>query len=145
MAKREISLEEVKKIIDDFFVEKKDFLSSVDFVIGVSRGGLAPAALLAAEMDKPLVTAYINKSDEIFFDRAEWIKGKNVLAVDDIIRSGRTLWLLKKYLAENSSPKSLSFFTLLKVKPLENKIYDVGAFSREIDEDVLFPWDCDRR
>ena len=116
--KEQISLEEVKNIIDEFAADDAVFLSGIDFVIGVSRGGLVPAALLAARIDKPLAAAYINKHDEIFFDRPDWIKDKNVLVVDDVVRSGKTLWLLKNCLVGNSAPKSISFFTLFKIKSL---------------------------
>lgn len=103
-----------------------------------------PAALLAAKIDKPLVAAYINKQDEIFFDRVDWIKDKNVLVVDDVIRSGKTLWMLKNCLESNSAPKSISFFTLFKIKSLINDNYKITIFSREIEDDVVFPWDYDR-
>ena len=145
MGKREVLFGEVEKIIDEFIAASRDFLAGIDFVVGVSRGGLIPAAMLAAQIGKPLVAAYINKNDEIFFDRAEWIKGKKVLVVDDIIRSGKTLWLLKKYLEENSKPKNISFFTLFKVNPLVIGSYNISAFSRESDEDIVFPWDYDRK
>jgi len=94
MEKIKIGFGEVEKIIKEFAHGNREFLEEIDFVAGMSRGGLVPAALLAAKIDKPLVAAYINKNDEIFFDRAEWIASKNVLVVDDIIRSGKTLWFL---------------------------------------------------
>ena len=141
MEKVKIGLEEVEKIIRGFAADNKELLGKVDFVVGVSRGGLAPAALLAAIIDKPLVAAYINKQDEIFFDRGDWINNKNILAVDDIIRSGKTLWLLKNYLQQNRQPKNISFFTLYRVKPLQNESYNILSFSREINEDAVFPWD----
>jgi len=141
MEKVKIGLEEVEKIIRGFAADNKELLGKVDLVVGVSRGGLAPAALLAAIIDKPLVAAYINKQDEIFFDRGDWINNKNILAVDDIIRSGKTLWLLKNYLQQNRQPKNISFFTLYRVRSLENKNYNIRSFSQEIDEAAIFPWD----
>ena len=144
MANKIISLEEVEKMIGQFAAGQKGFLADVDFVVGVSRGGLVPAALLAAKIDKPLVAAYINKKDEIFFDRPDWIKDKNILVVDDIVRSGKTIWLLKNHLEKNCAPKSVSFFTLFKVASLVDKDFDMEVFSKEINKDVVFPWDYDR-
>jgi hypoxanthine phosphoribosyltransferase len=141
MEKKSIDFGEVQKIIEEFATKQKDFLAGVDFVVGVSRGGLVPAALLAAKIDKPLVAAYINKQDEIFFDRVDWIKGKNVLVVDDIIRSGKTLWLVKNHLQNYCAPKQISFFALFKVKLLNDKKYNISAFAREIAGDIVFPWD----
>jgi hypoxanthine phosphoribosyltransferase len=142
MDKRAVSLEDTGKIINEFVNANNEFLAGVDFVVGVSRGGLIPAALLSAKIDKPLVAAYINKQDEIFFDRFEWIKNKNILVVDDIIRSGKTLWLLKNHLESNVAAKTISFFTLFKVKSLADKKFDLPVSSRGTDEDVIFPWDC---
>ena len=144
MDKRAVSLEDTEKIIDEFIVANKNFLVSVDFVVGMSRGGLVPAVLLSAKIDKPLVAAYIDKQDEIFFDRPEWIKNKNILVVDDIIRSGKTLWLLKNHLESNVAAKTISFFTLFKVKSLADEKFDLPVSSRGTDEDVVFPWDYDR-
>jgi hypoxanthine phosphoribosyltransferase len=138
---REVAFGEIEEVIDEFVDKNREFLDKIEVVIGVSRGGLVPAALLAAKVDKPLAAAYINKQDEIFFDRGEWIAGKNVLAVDDIIRSGKTLWLVKNHLEKCCRPKSISFFALFKVKSLQNEDYRIQSFSREIDEDVVFPWD----
>jgi hypoxanthine phosphoribosyltransferase len=138
---RKVAFGEIEEVIDEFVDKNREFLDKIEVVIGVSRGGLVPAALLAAKVDKPLAAAYINKQDEIFFDRGEWIAGKNVLAVDDIIRSGKTLWLVKNHLEKCCRPKSISFFALFKVKSLQNEDYRIQSFSREIDEDVVFPWD----
>ena len=138
---RKVAFGEIEEVIDEFVDKNREFLDKVEFVVGVSRGGLVPAALLAAKIDKPLAAAYINKQDEIFFDRGEWIAGKNVLVVDDVIRSGKTLWLVKNHLQKCCRPKSISFFVLFKVKSLQNEDYRIQSFSREIDEDVVFPWD----
>jgi hypoxanthine phosphoribosyltransferase len=138
---RKVAFGEIEEVIDEFVDKNREFLDKIEVVVGVSRGGLVPAALLAAKIDKPLAAAYINKQDEIFFDRGEWIAGKNVLVVDDVIRSGKTLWLVKNHLQKCCRPKSISFFVLFKVKSLQNEDYRIQSFSREIDEDVVFPWD----
>lgn len=141
MRKIRIGFGEVGKNVGEFVEGNKNFLQKIDFVVGMSRGGLAPAALLAAKIDKPLVAAYINKQDEIFFDRASWIESKNILIVDDIIRSGKTLWLLKNHLQVCCRPREISFFALYRVSPLQNESYNIRSFSRGINEDVIFPWD----
>jgi len=63
MDKKRISSDEVKRSIDEFAVKERVFLSGIDIVVGISRGGLVPAALLAAKIDKPLVAAYIKITD----------------------------------------------------------------------------------
>jgi hypoxanthine phosphoribosyltransferase len=141
---KKIGFGEIEEIVNEFVGGNKEFLDKVEVVVGMSRGGLVPAALLAAKIDKPLIAAYINKQDEIFFDRGNWISGKNILVVDDIIRSGKTLRLLKNCLQKNCRLKSISFFALYRVKPLQNENYNIQSFSRETDEDIIFPWDCGR-
>lgn len=141
MERVKVGFREVEKMVGEFAGENKEFLQKINFVVGMSRGGLVPATLLAAKIDKPLVAAYINKKDEIFFDRADWIENKNILVVDDIIRSGKTLRLLKNHLQKFCNPKNISFFALYRVKSLQDKNYDIRSFSREIDEDIIFPWD----
>jgi hypoxanthine phosphoribosyltransferase len=138
---RKVAFGEIEEVIDEFVDKNREFLDKVEFVVGVSRGGLVPAALLAAKIDKPLAAAYINKQDEIFFDRGEWIAGKNVLVVDDVIRSGKTLWLVKNHLQKCCRPKSISFFVFYRVLLLNDKKFNLLSFSREINEDVAFPWD----
>ncbi len=142
---KKVGFGEVEEIINDFVCKNKEFLAEVGVLVGVSRGGLVPAALLAAKIDKPLVAVYIDKSDEIFFDRGEWIAGKNVLAVDDIIRSGKTLRLVNDRLKNFCAPQNVSFFTLFRVLPLNNPKFNIPSFSRKIDEDVVFLWDHDRK
>ncbi len=139
--KREISLEEVKNIIDDFVLANTEFLAGIDFAIGVSRAGLVPAALLAARIDKPLAAAYIDKNDNIFFDRADWINGKNILVVDDVIRSGKTLWLLKDHLKKYTNPAEVSFFALYRIIGLARPEFHVKAFAKDVNHNIVFPWD----
>ena len=55
------------KTMCDTFAELKE----ADFIIGVSRGGLIPAALIATYLNKPLIAAYIDKQDNVYFDRGE--------------------------------------------------------------------------
>lgn len=138
---KNVSLSEIKELIDKFFAQNRELLDGIDFVVGVARGGLVPAALLAAKIDKPLIAAYINKKDEIFFDRADWIKGKRILVVDDIIRSGKTLWLLKSYLEKNCDAAGVNFFALFRVISLADKAYGMPAISQEANDDLVFPWD----
>lgn len=138
---RKVAFGEIEEGINGFIGENRDFLAGIDFVVGVSRGGLVPAALLATKIDKPLAAAYIDKNDEIYFDRADWIKGKNILVVDDIVRSGKTLWLLRHHFETNSTPKSILFFTLFKVGSLLNNNYYIKVSAQEIDDDIVFPWD----
>jgi len=141
MAKRVISFKAIEDKIRSFALDNEQFLANIDFVVGVSRGGLVPAALLAAKIDKPLAAAYIDRSDGIFFDRSDWLKGKNVLVVDDIIRSGRTLWLVGRHLEGQTKPASIAFFALFRVVSLLDDNYKIPSLATDVREDIIFPWD----
>jgi len=92
MKKQIITIEKVVQIVDTWLWKNREWLdTSIDFVIGVSRGGLIPAVWIATHLNKPLTVVYINKQDEVFIDRKDWIKNKRVLIVDDTIRSGKTI------------------------------------------------------
>lgn len=136
-----MTLNDIKTQIDNFVESNKKYFEHFDFIVGVSRGGLIPAALIATKLNKPLVTAYIDPNDNIYFDRANWIENKKVLVVDDIIRSGRTLTLLSDYLKRNTNPTSISYYTIYSVRKLRSLNYSIVVTSKEVEEDVIFPWD----
>lgn len=140
------TLNEIKEEIDRFVDTHRAYFDQIDFVIGMSRGGLIPAVFVATKINKPLIATYINKKDEIFFDRPEWIKDKKVLIVDDIVRSGRTLYLLKSYLENNTEQSSIDIYTIYSVSSMRDEFYEkeIAVSSTEVKEDVKFPWDYDR-
>ena len=142
------TLSETIKIINDFEKEKKEELNKIDFVVGISRGGLIPAAWLSTKIIKPLVAAYIDKQDNVFFDRESWITDKNVLIIDDICRSGKTLYKISKLIEEKSKPKNIKIFTIYDVPSLRKKEYEEYLNNKlkpgkKLNEDINMPWDFD--
>lgn len=138
-----ISIQTIVSTINHLIRNHSSDFENVDFVIGMSRGGLVPAALIATRIDKPLVAIYIDKKDNIYLDRDEWLKGKNILFVDDICRSGLTMKLACKVI-ESKEPNSIKTLTLFNVSSIKKK-KSFPDFSRSIDEDVVLPWDHDRQ
>jgi adenine/guanine phosphoribosyltransferase-like PRPP-binding protein len=100
---RKTSYEEVSAITQRLLGEFKSELRNIEFIVGISRGGLFPAMVVSTAMVKPLVVAYIDKQDGVYFDRAEWIEGRNVLLVDDIVRTGKTIHKIKDLLLEKGA------------------------------------------
>lgn len=111
-------------------------LVAIDFVVGISRGGLIPAVLIATALDKPLVAVYIDRHDRVYLDRSAWLRGKRLLLVDDIVRTGKTFKKMRALLTR-SRPKSIASFTLYCLK-------DASFFptwTRRITSDRAMPWD----
>ena len=112
-----------------------------DSLIGKSNvfSGIKKSTLIIINSKEKLNNLFVKIKKEK--DLPKNFSEKNVLVVDDVIRSGKTLWLVKNHLQKCCRPKSISFFVLFKVKSLQNEDYRIQSFSREIDEDVVFPWD----
>lgn len=121
----------------------KESIKVSDFIIGMSRGGLIPAAIIATKYNKPLVAAYIDKHDHVYIDKQDWLWDKNLLIVDDICRSGLTL---------NKVAQKARTITFGKVRTLT--LYNVESYNKPAHInpvittptkiDVKFPWDYDR-
>lgn len=138
-----MNLNQIQKLVNKQIEKNSEFFNNVDFIVGMSRGGLMPAVLVATKLNKPLVTIYIDKQDNIFFDRTEWIKDKKVLIVDDIIRSGSTMTLATNHLLQYLPKENLFVFTLFSLKQLSD--YPFNIMSIPVENDVTFPWDYDRQ
>jgi len=134
---KKVTYEEVAKIMTDLLTEFKPALGDIEFVVGISRGGLFPAMVAATAIVKPLVVAYIDKQDDVYFDRAEWIKGKKVLLVDDIVRTGKTMDKIKELLMGGGAASVVT----LAPYCLETVGHHAPNYGRTIREDIIFPWD----
>lgn len=127
---------EVQLYVDRFVRARAGALRRIDFVVGVSRGGLIPAALIAARLDKPLVAVYIDRQDRVYLDRKDWIREKRVLVVDDIVRTGATLSKMLA-LVKKAGVRDVKSFTLFcvaaaRIRPTWTKI---------TPRDKKMPWD----
>jgi len=111
----------------------KDYEGKEVTAICVLKGGIMFMAELVKNIDVPLtmdfmaVSSYGNETSssgvvKIIKDLDQSIEGKDVLVVEDIIDSGRTLSYLMKLLEERN-PKSVKICTLLD-KP-ERRIVEV--------------------
>lgn len=129
-----ISEEEIEKRIYEMGKEISEYYNGEEVhLISVLKGGVFFTCELAKRLTIPVsidfmsVSSYGNDTKssgvvKVIKDLDEAIEGKNVLVVEDIIDSGRTL----SYLLENlrsRRPKSLRLCTLLD-KP-ERRVVDV--------------------
>ncbi len=114
-------------------------------VVAITRGGLAPAMIIARELDIRVVDTISVKS----YDnqtRAEAVvlkapqaeimgdEGEGILVIDDLVDTGKTLELVRKLF-----PKA--HFATVYAKPLGRDMVD--SFITEVSQDtwIFFPWD----
>ncbi len=118
-------------------------------VVAITRGGMAPAMIVARELDIRTVDTISVKSyhsgggkadqrrdAEVLKspDREMMGDGTGILVVDDLVDSGKTLALVRKLY-----PKA--HFACVYAKPEGEKMADTYITSVSQDTWIFFPWD----
>ena len=113
-------------------------------VVGITRGGLVPAAVVCRELDIRVIdTISVKSYDHQNQAEARVIKapqadlmgdGTGILIVDDLVDSGKTLELVR-----SMYPKA--HFATVYAKPAGRA--QVDTFITEVSQDtwIFFPWD----
>ena len=113
-------------------------------VVAITRGGMAPAMIVARELDiRTVDTISVKSYDNQSQTSAQVIKspdaelmrdGSGILVVDDLVDSGKTLELVR-----NLYPKA--HFATVYAKPKGRPMVD--TFITEVSQDtwIFFPWD----
>jgi xanthine phosphoribosyltransferase len=114
-------------------------------VVAITRGGMAPAMIVARELDIRIVDTISVKSYDwqqqaeakvLKAPSAELMKndGEGVLIVDDLVDTGKTLELVRKLY-----PKA--HFATVYAKPQGRGMVD--TYITEVSQDtwIFFPWD----
>jgi xanthine phosphoribosyltransferase len=127
-----------------------------DFLVGIGRGGLVPAAYLSHRFDIAMLSVDVSSGDPGFADEllvkiaAKLRSGQRILIVDDINDSGGTIAMIRAALASDSNgPERLRVAVLLS--NLRSRA-EADYWSRTIDRAqdkrwFVFPWEAqaDRR
>lgn len=111
-------------------------------IIGIARGGLIPAAIVARELDVRLVdtvcvSSYTLRTQGEFSILKEIQgDGEGWLIIDDLVDTGKTAQVVRRML-----PKA--HFAAVYAKP-EGRAF-VDTFITEVSQDtwILFPWDTE--
>ncbi|WP_226782609.1 xanthine phosphoribosyltransferase [Oceaniglobus trochenteri] len=113
-------------------------------VVAITRGGMAPAMIVARELDiRTVDTISVKSYDHQSQSEARVLKspdhdlmgdGSGILIVDDLVDSGRTLELVRALY-----PKA--HFATVYAKPKGRPMVD--TFITEVSQDtwIFFPWD----
>jgi xanthine phosphoribosyltransferase len=123
--------------------EEKGFTA----LIGITRGGLVPAAIVARELDIRMieticVTSYSGKGKQgevhLLKEAASSFheQGAGVLIVDDLVDTGETAKLVRRLLPE-------AHYAAVYAKPMGRPLVD--TFVTEVSQDtwIHFPWDLE--
>ena len=122
-----------------------------DFIIGVGRGGLAPAVFLSHATGLPMLS--VDYSSQVMdFADAPLEKlalrtrgGERLLFLDDINDSGRTIAHLREKLAGGgAAPGAIRFATLIdNVSSSQTVEYRARTIDRTVTKDwFIFPWEA---
>lgn len=118
-------------------------------LIGVTRGGLVPAAIVARELDIRLIetiSIVSYKADDSRPEQTEDVvvlkhpanvgDGSGWLVIDDLVDTGRTAGVVRRLV-----PKA--HFATVYAKPLGRPMVD--TFVTEVSQDtwIYFPWDVE--
>ena len=115
-------------------------------VVAITRGGMAPAMIVARELDiRTVDTISVKSYDHQSQSEASVLKhpdaemmgdGTGVLVVDDLVDSGKTLELVRALYPN-------AHFATVYAKPQGREMVD--RFITDVSQDtwIFFPWDLD--
>ena len=124
-------------------------LGPFDALVGITRGGLVPAAIVARELNIRTIETVSDKySDSTAPGKLHVLKpvsaeilgmhmaGKKVLIVDDLVDTGATARVVREMLPG-------AHFATVYAKPKGREMVD--TFITEVSQDtwIFFPWDLD--
>ncbi len=113
-------------------------------IVAVTRGGMAPAMIVARELDiRTVDTISVKSYDHQEQSEAKVLKspnaklmgdGKGILIIDDLVDTGRTLEVVRALYPE-------AHFATVYAKPSGRPV--VQTFITEVSQDtwIFFPWD----
>ena len=114
-------------------------------IVGVTRGGLVPAAIVARELgirviETVCVASYTHTAQgEVHVlkrvaDEVAGPRGRGVLIVDDLVDTGQTARVVRDMLPE-------AHFATVYAKPMGRPLVD--TYITEVSQDtwIFFPWD----
>ena len=144
MEKKQVSYEYISFIVD--LLEQR-VRTDYDFIVGVGRGGLIPATMLAYKLKKKVISFGINTYNDMIQTDKYVIyqpipvptKQSRILVVDDICDTGKTFNIIRDiYNKENHLDIE---FASLFVKDSKSHLVDYYGLSVSDGIWLDFPWE----
>ncbi len=114
--------------------------SQFDVIVGIVRGGLIPARLLSKYLGvKELYCLTVQKQGnerKVVTEITARLQNKKVLLVEDILETGKSLMVAKKYLETKGANVSTAALCVMPISEIEPNFY-----LKKVEKLVPFPWD----
>lgn len=151
MRKEVLSWDDVNRLIDELLPQ---FRGGYDALLMITRGGVVPGGILSEALDiKYILTAAVEFHTGVQ-KRLAWptflqfpgdslLRGRNILVVDDVWGSGRTIMTVKSRIETAGATAELC---VLHYKPAESMFRDAAPdyYAAVTDAWVIYPWEIDR-
>lgn len=145
---KKLSWEDIEKITDDLADKIKEVGFEVDYLIGITTGGLIPLYFLAKKLNiKNILTISASsyekdqqKELKITYLPEVDLSGKKVLLIDEIAETGESLKQISEAVLNKYNPSELKIATL-GVNTDKCKFYPDFYIIEEKGEWVVFPWE----
>ena len=144
MKKKNINFEYIS-FLTDLLAQRVGY--DYDLVVGVGRGGLIPATMLAYKLNKKVVnfgiSTYDNMSQKLNYDIYQHIiipdKKTRVLVVDDICDSGNTFNIIRETYKDEPNLQ----FTFASLFARDRVTSEVDYYGLSVSEGIwlVFPWE----
>ena len=114
-------------------------------VLGVKRGGLIPAVMLSHSLSCPLSVINYQTRDsddeQPLFNVEDINQYQNIIVVDDLYDTGKTLDNIKEILDTTFPEKSIEFFVLLTNDDCKADYINSTGLLKPQSQWVIFPWE----
>ena len=151
MRKEVLSWDNVNRLIDELLPQ---FRGGYDALLMITRGGVVPGGMISEALDiKYILTAAVEFHTGVQ-KRLAWptflqfpgdslLRGRNILVVDDVWGSGRTIMTVKSRIETAGASSELC---VLHYKPAESMFRDAAPdyYAAVTDAWVIYPWEIDR-
>mgnify|MGYP001608225227 CR=1 FL=1 len=137
--KKFVTISSVKTKTLSLIEKHSEELKDIDFVVAIHRGGMIPASLIASKLDKLCLVMYQTNDKQFVFYMHNIMEGKKVLLVDDICRTGKTMFAAVLCLKQFTAGENIKVLTVFDVTSIDKTVHP--QITHKTIEDIQLPWD----